>query len=92
MPPTKLTFDTELDRIFHEVAELGFSYVGLTAGKLHRMVGDYPSRTNNRMPLCCKCMRDKMRPDAGDRTIEAPPKGDGANLLIHYVIPRPQQT
>lgn len=91
MPPTKLTFDTELDRIFHEAESLGLSYIGLTSGKLHRKLGNYPNGGNHRMKQCCECMRDKMRTDAGDRIIEAPPKGDGANLLIHYVIPRPQQ-
>lgn len=90
MPPRAPDFNAELDRIFREAESLGLSYIGITSGNIHRKLGDYPSRTNNRMPLCCKCMRDKMRPDAGDRTIEAPPKGDGATLLIHYVIPRPQ--
>ena len=90
MPPTKLTFDTELDRIFHEAESLGLSYIGLTSGKLHRITGNYPNGGNHRMKQCCDCMRGKIRADAGDRTIESPLQGNGANLLIQYAIPRPQ--
>jgi hypothetical protein len=88
MPLTKKDFNTEIENIFRQADALGLSYIGLCSGKLHRKLGGYPGK-NMRMPVCCACMRKKLRPDAGDRTIEAPPKGDGATLLIQYVIPRP---
>lgn len=92
MPHTKQDFNTMIDSIFSEAENLGLSYIGLKSKELHRRLGDYPNGRAHRMPLCCKCMRDKMIPAVGDRIVEAPPKGNGAKLLIHYVIPRPQST
>jgi len=63
----------------------GFSYVGITAGALHRRVGGYPG-TDHRMPVCCAAMRGVMGPS--DRIVEQPPSGNGASLLIQYALPR----
>jgi hypothetical protein len=56
------------------------------SGDLHRRVGGYPGSSHH-MPQCCRIMRAAML--AGDRVIEAPRKGAGANLVIEYRLPRP---
>ena len=86
MPPKESDFNAELDRIFAAAAALNLSYIGLTSGELHRRVGSYPG--DHRMPVCCRSMRRKFDSHAGDRVIASPEKGDGATLLIQYVIPR----
>ena len=52
---------------------------------LHRKVAGHPGAPN-RMPVCCSIMRRMMTP--GDIQIQAPPKGDGGNLVIEYRLPR----
>jgi len=61
----------------------GKTEITISAGQLHRTVGGYPS-TNHRMPICCRIMREEMRP--GDKVIAAPPRGQGASLEIQYRI------
>lgn len=87
MSVTKNQFNAELERIFSVATELGLSYIGVHAGQLHRKLGSYPGK-NHTMPTCCECMRRKLDSHAGDRIIAAPEKGDGASLLIQYIIPR----
>ncbi len=67
-----------------DATEKGFPYIDIRAGDLHRKVGGYPG--NHRMPVCCSVMRSSM--NDGDEIREQPPKGDGANLVIRYKIPR----
>lgn len=88
MPPTQEDFDNEIETIFQQATGLNVAYIGLNSGALHQRVGGYPAQ-NHVMPLCCNCMRNKMRTELGDEIIEQPPQGDGAALLIHYVLPRP---
>jgi 5-methylcytosine-specific restriction protein A len=85
--PKPSDFNAKLDEIFTAATNLNLSYIGVNSGQLHRMVGGYPGPDHS-MPTCCTCMRNKMDTHAGDREVSAPPKGDGASLLIHYVIPR----
>jgi 5-methylcytosine-specific restriction protein A len=59
----------------------------MSAGDLHRRVGDYPGN-DHRMPVCCGVMRDAMDEDVGDAIVSSPPSGDGASLLVRYVLPR----
>jgi 5-methylcytosine-specific restriction protein A len=59
--------------------------ITIKSGDLHRRVGGYPSH-NHRMPVCCHVMRANMR--SGDQILAAPPKGDGATLVIRYRLPR----
>lgn len=79
-------FRSALSSLLDEAGRLGFSYVGITAGALHRRVGGYPG-TEHRMPVCCAAMREVMGPS--DRILEQPPSGNGASLLIQFALPRP---
>ena len=57
--------------------------IGVRSGDLHCDSDGYPGR-NHRMLLCCGVMRDAMRERD---SVESPPEsGQGASLLIRYVI------
>jgi 5-methylcytosine-specific restriction protein A len=79
-------FERQLDLIFRDAEEKGLDSVEVKASDLHRAVGGYPS-PDHRMPACCEAMRRAMAPT--DVIVAAPPKGNGASLLIRYDIPRP---
>jgi len=83
--PTSVDFQNELDRFFQTAQQQGLSEIKVQSGDLHRKVGVYPSN-NHRMPVCCQVMRAAMHP--GDQILAAPPKGDGATLVIRYRLPR----
>jgi len=85
MAATRDEFAAELERIFNDAEQLDLNFIGVSSRALHRRVGGYPGR-NHRMPVCCDAMRAAMCAD--DRIVRQPPKGDGASLLIHYVLPR----
>ncbi len=74
-------FREELESILTQARSLGLAIVGIRAGDLHRRVGGYPG-PDHRMPVCCQVMRAAMK--ARDEILEAPPKGDGASLLVLY--------
>ena len=86
MPATAEDFRSALSSLLDEANRLGFSYIAITAGALHRRVGGYPG-TEHRMPICCAAMRGVMGPS--DRIVEQPPSGNGASLLIQFALPRP---
>ncbi len=86
MPPKKIDFQNALRHMLETGQDGRTPYVDVRSGDLHRIVGYYPSR-NNRMPLCCKVMRESMRD--GDQILEQPPREDGVNLIIRYRLPRP---
>ena len=56
MPATAEDFRSTLLSPLDEARRLGFSYVGITAGALHRRVGGYPG-AEHRMPVCCRHAR-----------------------------------
>jgi 5-methylcytosine-specific restriction protein A len=85
MPPSSVEFRTALLSLLEDAERMGFSFVGITAGALHRRVGGYPG-AGHRMPVCCAAMRAALTPS--DRIIEQPPSGNGASLLIHFALPR----
>lgn len=85
MAPKAEDFREELNKILAEAQKRGAPYVEVSAGELHRRVGDYPG-TNHRMPVCCEVMRQIMK--KGDEIISEPPKGKGASLTIRYKLPR----
>lgn len=87
MIPNAWDFERELHNIFTSAQREGRSYVDVRSGDLHRRVGGYPG-PNHRMPTCCDVMRKNMDPTLGDRILEQPPKGNGANLVIRYMLPR----
>ena len=78
-------FRRELSKLLAAGAGLGFVAVDVNAGKLHRIVGDYPG-PNHRMPVCCDVMRQTMA--AGDEVVTQPPRGKGPRLTIRYQLPR----
>ena len=86
MPTSVEVFSSALSSLLDEASRLGLSYVGITAGALHRRVGGYPG-TEHQMPVCCAAMRGVM--GSSDRIIEQPPSGNGASLLIQFALPRP---
>jgi len=85
VPPTAEDFRNALKKKFQKAQQEGKSFVDVTAGELHRLVGGYPG-PNHRMPLCCHVMRSMMEDD--DEIIEEPPSGQGASLKIRYKLPR----
>lgn len=58
-------------------------HLQVTAGAIHRTVGDYPGN-NHRMPVCCSVMREEM--GEGDVIVTEPPSGQGASLTIRYWV------
>ena len=86
VPASAEQFRSMLSSLLDEAGRLGFSYVGITAGALHRRVGGYPG-TEHRMPICCAAMRGVMGPS--DRIVEQPPSGNGASLLVQFALLRP---
>ena len=82
-------FKRELYAVFYEAFKADKAAIQLSAGDLHRRVGGYPG-ADHRMPVCCGVMRDAMDVDAGDLIVNSPPSGDGATLVVRYVLPRRQ--
>lgn len=76
------TFRKALREIFDESKA---SFVDVTSGDLHRLVGGYPGKHHN-LPTCCNVMTSAMQ--SGDTILAKPPKGRGATLTIRYVLPR----
>jgi len=78
-------FDSALRSKFADATRSGEVSLRVRSGDLHRELGGYPG-SSHQMPLCCRAMRAAMGP--GDRIIESPPKGAGANLVVEYRLPR----
>jgi hypothetical protein len=83
--PTADDFREALNSLFVEEAKKGKKYIEVRSGDLHRNVGGYPG-TNHAMPTCCKVMERERK--AGDTILQSPPKGNGASLVIRYMLPR----
>ncbi len=85
-PTSKNRFESALDAVLAEASRSGKSSLRVRSGDLHREVGGYPG-PSHQMPECCRVMRAAMK--VGDRIVESPPKGAGANLVVEYpVAPR----
>jgi 5-methylcytosine-specific restriction protein A len=82
--PKKGDFEKELASIFVVGARNKKSII-IKSGELHKKVGGYPG-PDHRMPVCCGVLRKEMHD--GDKIIQEPPKGNGANLSIEYMLPR----
>lgn len=85
MPATADDFRDALGAWLREAEGERRRFLELSAGDLHRCVGDYPGPAH-RMPVSCRVMRECMRAD--DTEIGAPPKGNGASLTVRYQLPR----
>jgi hypothetical protein len=86
--PTAGEFREQIFEVFRIEEERHHPSVVVNAGELHRVVGGYPNRATNRMPVCCDVMVRIMR--EGDVIISQPQKGKGATLSIRYTLPRPK--
>ena len=80
-------FRNELAGLFEAAADAGRGTIVVRAGDLHRSVGGYPG-TNHRMPMCCNVMYAEMV-EGVDDILSAPPSGQGASVVIEYLLPRP---
>jgi hypothetical protein len=78
-------FEKALRAILSAAKRSSLQEISVQSGDLHRSVGGYPG-ANAKMPVCCSVMRDFM--EEKDEVITSPPKGQGATLLIRYVLPR----
>jgi 5-methylcytosine-specific restriction protein A len=79
--PTRIDFETELERQLVIARNSGREYKVIISGDLHRSVGGFPG-PDHRMPTCCAVMRNRMREN--DKIINQPLKGNGASLQIKY--------
>jgi hypothetical protein len=59
--PRREDFHRVLEAMLAEGAQQGLVSVDLTAGEVHRRVGNYPGPAH-RMPICCSVMRSAMGP------------------------------
>ena len=84
--PTADDFKQRLSKLLRAAAEEGKPFLEVEARKLHRLVGGYPGRETNRMPVCCSVMRQEMK--SGDAILCQPPSGQGATLTIRFKLPR----
>jgi 5-methylcytosine-specific restriction protein A len=83
--PAAEDFKLALEELLNEATKKKVGVVNIRSGDLHTLVGGYPG-SNHRMPVCCEVMRQEM--NAGDTILRQPPKGNGANLVIRYRLPR----
>lgn len=84
-PPTSTEFRAALDALLDKADKRLTDFADVRSGDLHKAVGWYPG-PDHRMPVCCGVMRAAMK--TGDQVLRAPPKGNGANLIIRYSLPR----
>ena len=85
MAPTAKVFRDYLIRLFESATKQGLSSIDVTSGAVHREIGGYPGR-NHRMPVCCSVMKENMK--SGGSILSQPNKGQGATLVIRYILPR----
>ncbi|MDE0521094.1 MAG: hypothetical protein OXH79_03960 [Boseongicola sp.] len=85
MGPAAEEFRTALRARLQRATEAGEMSLEVRSGDLHREVGDYPG-PDHRMPVCCQVMRGEMT--KADELVTAPPKGNGASVVIRYRLPR----
>ena len=83
-PPTRTDFEIALQNRIQRAKEQRKRSIAVRSGDLHREVGGYPGH-DHRMPVCCAVMREAMR--EGDTVESSPESGQGASLLIRYLIP-----
>lgn len=82
--PEAQDFRTALQKRFVQAQKYGYPHIDVQSGDLHRELGHYPG-SNHRMPICCDVMRQAMRD--GDTIVQDSPSGQGASLLIRYMLP-----
>lgn len=88
--PTTADFQRAYDEAMVQAEAEGKSDIVLGARELHQQLGGYVegNRSNHRMAPCSRVLRRMMRD--GDEILDgSPTQGDGANLRIRFLLPRP---
>ncbi len=85
MRPAAEDFRAALRDRLERATEMGETSLEVRAGDLHGKVGGYLG-PDHRMPTCCEVMRGEMT--KSDEVVDAPPKGNGASVVIRYRLPR----
>jgi hypothetical protein len=83
--PDAQDFLAALQERFVRAGKYGHPHIDVQSADLHREVGRYPG-PDHRLSICCAVMRQAMR-DA-DKVLQETPSGQGASLLIRYMLPR----
>ena len=83
MQLTAWDFQNQLMAILNAARQSGNPHIDVESGYLHTQAGEHPN-FNHRMPVCCEVMRKMMR--VGDSIINEPPSGEGATLMIRYIV------
>ena len=86
-PPSADDFRRALKKEFRMSGKSGMNSLMVRSGNLHGKVGGYPGQYH-RMPTCCQVMMSEMQ--SGDKVVDGPLSGAGANLVIEYKLPRLQ--
>ena len=82
MQPTAWDFRNQLMAVLNGARQSGEPHIDVESGDLHTQVGEDPN--SNRISVCCEVMRKMMR--IGDSIVNEPPSGDGATLMIRYIV------
>ena len=82
--PEADAFRTALSAELLKAEHLGWSFIDINAGLLHRQVWGFG--TGRTVALCCSVMHAAMRP--GDTVMVSSKQGKGAMLTIRYSLPR----
>lgn len=83
MQPTAWDFQNQLMAILNGARQSGEPHIDVESGHLHTQLGEDPN-SNHKMSVCCEVMRKMMR--IGDSIVNEPPSGEGATLMIRYIV------
>jgi hypothetical protein len=83
MTPTAWDFRNKLLAILNEAKHSGKPYLDLESASLNSQMGADPN-SKPRMSICHDIMTRVMRP--GDRVLNESRNGDGATILIRYIL------
>lgn len=79
-------FRKDLQRRMQDAELAGRSFIDIRAKDVHEGMWAYPAGGHHSMRGCCNAMRSMMR--TGDEIVEEPRKGNGANFVVRYQLPR----
>ena len=88
MQVTASEFRLKLIELLQLADSAGFDAVEISAGRLHRLVGEYPG-TNHRIPVACDVLRQAIQ--ATDQILSQPESGQGASLRVRFAFPREKE-
>ena len=80
MVPNSEDFRSNMLELFRDASLQNRSFIEITAGTLHQMVGGYPAKDgNHRTSACCQVMYDLQR--SSDEIISAPVSSEVTGIL-----------